>query len=245
MPDDFRWNDKGVRQFRKDLKKLGKRQMRYAMAGFLTQMAWAGKNKFVPDALQDGMNIRDEKFMNQQIRVKKAKPSDGIRQMEAVVGTAAVGKFRGWEEQQTGKAKKDRSHTLAAQVGNSEKGKISPSKRLKRGTQLIEPLKIGGKYHKTPGQRTVRALHNMRSGKAKRMVQLSRRGFVGRLNRLKSGAYMGQRGKVRRIWNFEEKQTTKKITWMNTAMRRQVRKVDAGRIWKKEVKRQIKFMKRR
>ncbi len=243
MTDDFKFKSPSMMNYRKWLKTLGPKQFRYATAGYLNTLAFQMKKKYMPDTLEDNMNIRDPKFMHRMLRVKKARPSDGAR-MQSQSGSATIGKFRGWEEQETGKAAKNRVHTMFSQTGGTEKGKIRPSQRLKQSADIFDSLKIGGKYHKTPGQKTVRAIIGMRTGKIKRMMRLHRKGFVGNLHRLKSGVYKHSTkaaGRFARLWNFEKDQTTKKILWNENSQTELKRKADPGKIWKDQVKRQLKF----
>ncbi len=243
MTNEFKQKSPSARKFRKWLKTLGPKQFKYATAGYLNTLAFQMKDKHMPDTLEDNMNIRDPKFMHRMLRVNKARPSDGAR-MKSEAGSAAIGKFRGWEEQETGKAAKNRVHSLFSQTGGTEKGKIRPSQRLNQGNQLIDPLKVSSKYHKTPGQKNVRALIGMRKGRIKRMVKLSRKGLVGNLHKLKSGVYQHSKksaGGFARLWNFEKDQTTKKILWNEKSETELKRRADPRKIWKKEVKRQLKF----
>ena len=245
MTDEFRFKSPSMRNYRNWLKKLGPKQFKFAMAGYLNFLAFEMKKEHMPDTLTDNMNIRDPKFMHRQLRVNKARPSDGAR-MKSEAGSAAIGKFRGWEEQQEGKASKNRVHTLMSQVGGTEKGKIRGPQRLKKGTVLDTPAKHAGKYHKTFGQRTVAMIMEARKTKSKKMFKISRGGGPGRLQNFKAGVYQYSRkfkGKIARIWNFEKPQTTKKIKWLDKSVVDLNRRAEPKKIWKAQVKRQIKFRK--
>jgi hypothetical protein len=244
MPDEFQFKSPSLRQYRKWLRVLGPKQFRHAIAGLLNAQAWDMKKNTIPDVMTDNMNIRDPGFMNRMLRVKNARPGD-MSSMQAVVGSATIGKFKGWEEQQTGmRPAKNRVHTLMSQVGGTERGKISPMNRLTQNQNIIEPLKIEHKHAKTEGQKTTAALIGMRTGRIKsnRLVRLRSRGFKGKLSRLKSGIYRGIRKQVMRIWNFEKAQTTRKIPWMTEAVADHKRRFNRSKEFKKQVKRQFNFM---
>ncbi len=114
-----------LRRFYKKSPKLFGR----SVTNTLNQLAFESRTALI-NAISEQMTVRDNRFVNRQMRVDQAKGVD-IRTAESEVGSISSSRFSGWIEQETGKKPEtNRAFTLLAR-GGSEQNKARPKARAK------------------------------------------------------------------------------------------------------------------
>ena len=106
-----------LRRFYKKSPKLFGR----SVTNTLNQLAFESRTALI-NTISEQMTVRDNRFVNRQMRVDQAKGVD-IRTAESEVGSISSSRFSGWVEQETGKKPEtNRAFTLLARGGSEQNG---------------------------------------------------------------------------------------------------------------------------
>ena len=115
-----------------------------AIAATLNNMAFKHKAE-AANVIKEKFTVRNSAFIDRQMRVDKAKPSDEINQMQAVSASVLVDgneSFTGFEEMVTGKETRTRGPTLAGRKGQPQK--ILPkTSRMMKGANFPDTREMG------------------------------------------------------------------------------------------------------
>lgn len=104
------------------------------VASYLNTMAFEQRTANKKN-LEQKLTIRDQRFLNNSLRVEKTKPVS-INQQIAISGSIRWQEGTGWEEQQTGK-RPDRKHAITTSArGGNYKSKTLPKYRLNKANPV-------------------------------------------------------------------------------------------------------------
>jgi len=104
------------------------------VASYLNTMAFEQRTANKKN-LEQKLTIRDQRFLNNSLRVEKTKPVS-INQQIAISGSIRWQEGTGWEEQQTGK-RPERKHAITTSArGGNYKAKTLPKYRLNKANPV-------------------------------------------------------------------------------------------------------------
>lgn len=190
------------------------------IAKTLTKQASQMKFIDIPEALDDAFTIRNEKFMNRQIRYKKASLNKNPFVNYSEVGSIEAKGFTAWEEQQKGtQSEKDRVPTQAARIGNSWEKPMKRGARLKPGGSFRKTSDYSGKKLKTKAQRTWAMIFETRRQCLSFIISKTD-SRPGRLFKLVPGLYGWVGKKLMRLQRFDTRYDPKKTDWMGNAVKK-------------------------
>jgi hypothetical protein len=113
------------------------------VASYLNTMAFEQRTANKKN-LEQKLTIRDQRFLNNSLRVEKTRPVN-INQQIAYSGSIRWQKGTGWEEQQYGK-KPERKHAITTSArGGNYKAKTLPKYRLNKANP-VTPSQYQGKF---------------------------------------------------------------------------------------------------
>jgi hypothetical protein len=112
-------------------------KFRKAESNVLNSFAFGARNSAI-ETLRKKMIVRDRRFLEAGLKVKKSSFKDPISEMGSIYRPS----FSGWREQQTGeRVDRNRIATVAARRGNIQ-NKIAPSVRMKRSNEFLRDSEV-------------------------------------------------------------------------------------------------------
>jgi len=177
------------------------------------------------------MTVRSKQFVSSKLRFERAKFSDGINNMQSVMGSVGGPRFTGWREQMDGSdMPRDRAITTQARRGSTT-NRVAPRARLRPGKSWKSPRSYKGRS---------------RTAKATAMLQhLSRIKYrqpflVYGHSRVQPGIWIFKAGKLTPLQLFKRSVTVKKDPWINNAVRDSLRAHPFRRILIKRAKKELR-----
>lgn len=225
----FKIDDKDLRAFEKGMRMIPD-QVPNVISKTLNYQATSMQNVFIPDVLEDTMEIRNPKFMKRMLWVNFAKKGRSVANNFSEVGSLGIdgsgskGEFTGWEEQQTGaEPDKNRVVSEAARTGGSFKGKVSPKNRMNRPFRRASEWRQS-KRVKSKAQALFFMLKETQRQKINFVLNKNDIPAGGTYSKFDPGLYGWKGGKLLRLQRFDEKYDIKTTKWMTKALDRMVKK---------------------
>lgn len=144
MADNFKIDDRDLKQFQKMIGKDYPSGFRRVVASYLNSMAFSQRDENKKNLMRQFI-IRDERFLNSHLRVEKTKPVN-INEQIAISGSVTAPRFTGWKEQQEGK-KPERKRTISVQARGSRTNKLPNKYRLRPSNQIYKPSQYKNNFY--------------------------------------------------------------------------------------------------
>jgi hypothetical protein len=142
----FKIDDSQLKKFQKLIGKEFPRGFQKVTAEYLNTMAFEQRKENKKN-LEQQLTIRDQRFLNNSLRVEKTKPVS-INQQIAISGSIHYQKGTGWEEQQTGKPA-IRKRTVTPDARGNKASKLPNKYRMKPTNKIYKPEQYeGSTYNK-------------------------------------------------------------------------------------------------
>jgi hypothetical protein len=211
--------------------KRAPKQIKGASVMLLNNYAFGTRTESI-NIIAERMFIKKPGFVPSRIQVEKA----SVARPMSRVGSVALPRFSGWEEQETGKrTERTRVFTLLARGGKAREARREA--RLKPGGDRPVPEDYEG----------VNAHHRVIVMLGTLNKQGYRRAFIIRGHkRMKPGLYKFKGGKKKRQLHMLQafkprKVQPKRIRWLTGGRDRYMRSHPPGKVWAKVMKRVLKF----
>lgn len=204
------------------------KQFSYAAAGVMNTMAFQTRMNDIKN-LSSTMTIRDPRFLNNSLRVDKAKGGKNFALIEAHVYSIKRDRFSGWEEQETGKQKpRERAGTLAARGGNKS-AKMKNTARFRSANKFYRPSQFRAKTEKSQYMAMIRVMATRGGGEFLLSDPIhTKRGALGR------GLYSFKKNRITRLQKLEGIAKTRQTGWRSRSIK-QLDNVDFGKVWSDNV----------
>lgn len=244
----------------KQLDKLNKAQLKAftrVSAGVLNKQAFTARTGFIETLTKDN-TIRTPALLKARMRVKKVKKSDSIRNQVAIAGSITGARHDGWSAIDQGKSVEATTFTHEGRVRGSESGKSKKAAREGQDTTTqMDDFRLSG----VGGKRVVMYLQSIAKDKA-----LRRKPFFlpGNYKRMKQGIYKFKGGrmgvfksngrkykktlvnpKIVRLSGPDSKYKAKKSKWNVRTIDREIDNSFMRKVWREQMNRELKAIKRR
>lgn len=222
----------GLRNLEKFYKKAPK-QFARAAAGMTNNLAFETRTAALINIASD-MNIRSDRFVNNRMKVNKAR-SVPISQQRAEVGSLPTSRFSGWIEQETGKAPlRTRTFGIAARRGK-QKNTASAKARLKPANQFFSPNNFD-LSHAADGDHRIQIFLQLMSKEFANKPFIMRRKY----RKMRKGIYVfSKRGQLKQLQSFDDMKVKRK-PWMKPARKRVVTKANVRKQWARAINHVLK-----
>jgi hypothetical protein len=186
-----------------------------------------GSKKAIGETLETGQIIRNERFINSKIRVKKARFAGPIEQQVSMVGSIEAKRFSGLLEQQTGAKTKHRA--VATKAGRSG----SRSKVISRRYRLNKPYINPERYPRRRGFRTANPdINILVMLKQLRSIRYRAPFIITGHSKLPPGLYRFKAGKLQLLQGFDpDNLQPQRFKWLTLGVRRYFRRTNLDREW--------------
>lgn len=181
-----------------------------AVVGTINNLAFSQRQKYIEE-LDERMTVRNEAFVNRQMKVTKAKGRD-LGSIEAVAGSVSGPRFSGWTEQERGDTPaNNRMITAFGRVAGDESRQAKGKARAKTINKFAKisdyTIKANSRRH-----RLIIFLQMMIDQKKTFVMPRKYKG-------LKRGVYFATAKKLRRVQTFGDRKV-RKDQWMNPVNRK-------------------------
>lgn len=195
-----------------------------------------GTKKEAAVQIEKGMVVRNPKFVNSSIRVRRADPRAPLDRQESIVGSIVRGNFTGWKEQEEGtRAAKSRTHSLISR-GGTQLGIVRARTRFRSGQNFKTAREFPGKNSAHRAMLMLIILN--RENYVKPFVVTGHR-------TLNDGLYEWRRGKLMQLQRFEKQGIKpKRVKWMSKARTAFLSSVNVTALWTKNIRFIMKRFKR-
>lgn len=206
-----------------------------ATANLLTSLAFKTREYDIEN-ISRGMTVRNKKFIESSLRIKKATPGNIDRQ-QALVYSVVRGKFTGWEEQETGKQIPRPTTTREARGGN-KRAVMRPRYRLKTSNKFYKPTQFEGKTLQRKFYFMMRVMGSRGGGEFILSQKIpTKRGALGR------GLYSFTGHKITRMQNFDKKMHIRGFRWRNLSIDKLHSRNDIYKLWATSLKHVVQHYK--
>lgn len=220
--------DKTASQKHAKLMRESPKQFSYAAAGVMNTLAFQTRTNDIRN-LSSTMTIRDPRFLNNSLRVDKAKGGRNIALLEAHVYSVKRERFSGWEEQETGKQKdRKRAGTLASRGGNKS-AKMKSTARFKSANKFYRPSQFHAKTEKGQFMFMLKVMATRGGGEFLLDSKVpTKRGALGK------GLYSFRKNKITRLQKLDGIAKTRQTHWRTHSIN-QLNSLDLNKVWSDNV----------
>jgi hypothetical protein len=228
----FIFDDRGIKQFAKDLQTM-ERKHRVATAFYLNEQAFGHREALIKDVFPKKMTIRNRTFLRRALQVQRTGTRTPTAAQEALSGSVSIPgapSFTGWIEQQHGRQGKRKHVGLVAARGGSRKRAILRRNRMLRGKRFQHPQDVSGKF-KNKHHRAVAFVAIMQRTKALRNAPFILAGH----DSLSDGLYVlrGAKKRPMRVQSFEVDNSVKTVRWSQLGVKAMARRTPPDAMWKR------------
>ena len=223
----FDLDKKDLRLLEKAYKKAPKKFAR-ATAGMLNSYAFSTRISSI-GIIHKRMTVRSAGFVNQAIRVQKAKGNIQPNDQFSIVGSRGLPRFSGWAEQELGTPDKRTRTATAFARGGDKKKKIKTGMRLKPTNSFRSSDDFPGK---TAHHRSVAMLQII-----SREKDVTKQLIIKGHKRLPNGLYKIQRRKLRLVQRFDSpRKPIKRVRWHTGGVALMKRQTNMRDLWATNLK---------